>query len=70
MIDINLIRTQPDLVRENIRKKFQEKKLPLVDEALSLDARRRALTQEGDNLRASRNALSKQIGMQIGRAHV
>ena len=63
MIDINLIRTQPDLVRENIRKKFQEKKLPLVDEALSLDARRRALTQEGDNLRASRNALSKQIGM-------
>ena len=63
MIDINLIRTQPDLVRENIRKKFQEKKLPLVDEALSLDARRRALTQEGDSLRASRNALSKQIGL-------
>ena len=63
MIDINLIRTQPDLVRENIKKKFQEKKLPLVDEALSLDARRRALTQEGDSLRASRNALSKQIGM-------
>ena len=63
MIDINLIRTQPELVRENIRKKFQERKLPLVDEALSLDARRRALTQEGDNLRAGRNALSKQIGM-------
>ena len=63
MIDINLIRTQPELVRENIRKKFQEKKLPLVDEALSLDARRRALTQEGDSLRANRNALSKQIGM-------
>ena len=54
MIDINLIRTQPELVRENIRKKFQEKKLPLVDEALSLDARRRALTQEGDTLRANR----------------
>ena len=63
MIDINLIRTQPELVRENIRKKFQEKKLPLVDEALSLDARRRALTQEGDALRANRNALSKQIGL-------
>ena len=47
MIDINLIRTNPDKVRENIRKKFQDKKLPLVDEVLSLDAKRRALIAEG-----------------------
>ncbi len=63
MIDIALLRAQPELVRENIKKKFQEQKLPLVDEALVLDARRRALQTEGDSLRASRNALSKQIGL-------
>ncbi len=63
MIDIALLRTQPDLVRGNIEKKFQHHKLPLVDEALSLDAKRRALQTEGDVLRASRNALSKQIGV-------
>ena len=62
MIDINLIRTNPDKVRENIRKKFQEKKLPLVDEAIALDAKRRALIAEGDALRAARNTLSKQVG--------
>ena len=62
MIDIALIRTQPELVRENIKKKFQEHKLPLVDEALALDEKRRALQTEGDTLRASRNTLSKQIG--------
>ena len=62
MIDINLIRTAPETVRENIRKKFQDRKLPLVDEALELDAKKRALQNEGDALRASRNALSKQIG--------
>jgi len=63
MIDINLIRTNPDLVKENIKKKFQDQKLPLVDEAASLDSKIRALKQEGDNLRASRNTLSSQIGM-------
>lgn len=63
MIDINLIRTNPDKVRENIRKKFQDKKLPLVDEVISLDAKRRALIAEGDSLRAARNTLSKQIGL-------
>lgn len=63
MIDINLIRTNPDKVRENIRKKFQDKKLPLVDEVLSLDAKRRALIAEGDSLRAARNSLSKQVGV-------
>ena len=62
MIDIQLIRTNPELVRENIRKKFQDRKLPLVDEVLELDAKRRALIQEGDALRASRNTLSKQVG--------
>ena len=62
MIDIALIRTQPDLVRENMKKKFQHHKLPLVDEAIALDEKRRALQTEGDTLRASRNTLSKQIG--------
>ena len=63
MIDINLIRTNPELVKENIRKKFQDHKLPLVDKALELDAKRRALIAEGDALRAARNTLSKQVGM-------
>ncbi len=63
MIDIALLRGNPDLVRENIRKKFQDNKLSLVDEALALDAQKRALQTEGDALRASRNALSKQVGM-------
>ena len=63
MIDINLIRTNPELVKENIKKKFQDKKLPLVDEALELDSKRRALIAEGDALRSARNTLSKQVGM-------
>ena len=63
MIDINLIRENPDLVKENIKKKFQDKKLPLVDEVISLDKEKRELQQEGDNLRAQRNALAKQIGV-------
>ena len=63
MIDIALLRSEPELVRENIRKKFQHHKLPLVDEAIALDEKRRALQTEGDALRASRNALSKEIGM-------
>ncbi len=62
MIDIAILRADPDRVRENIRKKFQDNKLPLVDEALALDEKRRALQTEGDTLRASRNALSKKIG--------
>ena len=63
MIDINLIRTNPELVKDNIRKKFQDHKLPLVDRALELDAKRRALIAEGDALRSARNTLSKQVGM-------
>ena len=62
MIDINLIRTNPELVKENIKKKFQDKKLPLVDEVVKLDKEFRALKQEGDNLRATRNSLSAEIG--------
>ena len=63
MIDINLIRTNPELVKANIRKKFQDHKLGLVDEALELDGQRRALIAEGDALRSARNTLSKQVGM-------
>ena len=63
MIDINLIRTNPELVRANIKRKFQDRKLPLVDEALALDSKRRALIAEGDALRSARNTLSKQVGM-------
>ena len=62
MIDINFLRANPDAVRENIRKKFQDKKLPLVDEVLELDAKRRELQKEGDSRRAMRNTLSAQIG--------
>ncbi len=63
MIDINLIRSNAELVKENIRKKFQDHKLGLVDEVLSLDSKRRGLIAEGDSLRAARNTLSKQVGM-------
>ena len=62
MIDINLIRTNSALVKENIKKKFQDEKLPLVDKVLELDAEHRKLKQEGDNLRAARNSLSQEIG--------
>ena len=65
MIDINLIRTNPDLVKENIKKKFQDSKLPLVDEVFNLDKENRALKQEGDDLRARRNKLSSQIGLLV-----
>jgi seryl-tRNA synthetase len=63
MIDINLIRTNKDLVKENIKKKFQDHKLEYVDKVLELDDKIRSLKQEGDTLRASRNSLSSQIGM-------
>lgn len=63
MIDINLIRTNPDLVKENIKKKFQDEKLGYVDEVLALDSQIRELKKQGDDLRAQRNSLSQQIGM-------
>ena len=66
MLDMKFLRENPELVKENIRKKFQESKLPLVDEVIALDAEYRALKQEGDALRADRNRLSKQIGALMG----
>ncbi len=62
MLDINLIRQNPDLVRENIRKKFQDQKLPMVDEVLELDKLNRAAIQRAGELRSQRNTISKQIG--------
>ena len=62
MIDINLIRENPELVKANLKKKFQDKKLPLVDEILSLDVKKRELQSEGDSRRAQRNTLAKSIG--------
>ena len=62
MLDIRFVRENPDLVKENIKKKFQDQKLPLVDEVIELDKKIRSAKSEGDELRASRNTLSKQIG--------
>lgn len=66
MIDIKFLRENPDAVKENIRKKFQDHKLSLVDEVIELDAQARKTQQEADNLRAERNKLSKQIGALMG----
>ncbi len=62
MLDMKFVRENPDIVKENIKKKFQDSKLPLVDEVIELDEKSRATKQEADDLRASRNSLSKQIG--------
>ena len=62
MIDIKFLRENPDVVKENIKKKFQEKKLPLVDEVITLDEERRQTMAKADELRANRNKISKQIG--------
>ena len=67
MIDIKLIRENPDLVKENIKKKFQDEKLALVDEVAELDDQVRKAKQEGDSLRSKRNAISKEIGGLMGR---
>ncbi len=68
MLDIKFVRENPDLVRENIKKKFQDAKLPLVDEAIALDSELRATIQEAQELRTARNALSKKVGMLMGQA--
>ncbi|MGI5955248.1 serine--tRNA ligase [Dysosmobacter sp.] len=68
MLDIKFIRENPELVKENIRKKYQDSKLPLVDEVIELDTKRRTAIAEADQLRSNRNALSKQIGMLMGQA--
>ena len=66
MLDLKFVRENPEAVKQNIRNKFQDAKLPLVDEVIELDAKNRAAKSEADNLRASRNKLSKQIGQLMG----
>ena len=68
MLDIKFIRENPEAVKENIRKKFQDEKLPLVDRVLVLDEENRAAITEASELRAQRNTLSKQVGMLMGQA--
>ena len=68
MLDMKFLRENPDLVKENIKKKFQDEKLPLVDEVIELDAKNRAAITEASDLRAARNTLSKQVGMLMGQA--
>src|SRR5699024_6072333 len=66
MLDIKFVRENPDAVKENIRKKFQDAKLPLVDEVIALDAQYRKCLQEAENLKAQRNKLSKANGPLFG----
>ena len=66
MIDLKFLRENPEIVRQNIKNKFPDQKLPLVDEVISIDADRRATQQEADDLRAKRNTMSKQIGALMG----
>ncbi|MDE6590713.1 MAG: serine--tRNA ligase, partial [Oscillospiraceae bacterium] len=68
MLDIKFVRDNPELVKENIKKKFQEEKLPLVDQVIELDRRNRDTMTEANNLRADRNKLAKQVGMLMGQA--
>ncbi len=66
MLDLKFVRENPEVVKENIRKKFQDYKLPLVDEVIELDKKNRAAKQEADNLRSERNKISKSIGALMG----
>lgn len=66
MLDIKFVRENPDIVKENIKKKFQDQKIPMVDEVIKLDEEARKVQQEADSLRADRNKLSKQIGALMG----
>ena len=68
MLDIKFVRDNPEIVKENIKKKFQEEKLPLVDQVLELDKQNRAAMAEAQDLRAQRNSLSKKVGMLMGQA--
>ena len=68
MLDLRFVRENPDAVKENIKKKFQDAKLPLVDQVLPLDAENRAVVTEANTLRAERNALAKKVGMLMGQA--
>lgn len=66
MLDIKFLRENPDVVKQNIKNKFQDDKLPLVDEVIALDAEARKTQQEADELRASRKKISKEIGALMG----
>ena len=66
MLDLKFVRENPDVVKKNIENKFQFDKLPLVDEVIELDAKNRTAKAEGDEIRAQRNKLSKQIGQLMG----
>ena len=66
MIDIKFLRENPDIVKQNIKNKFQDEKLPLVDQVIELDAQARKTQQEADDLRASRKKISKEIGALMG----
>ena len=62
MLDLKFVRENPEIVKQNIKNKFQDSKLSLVDEVIALDAKSREAKQEADNLRSERNKISKQIG--------
>ena len=66
MLDLKFVRENPDIVKQNIKNKFQDRKLPLVDEVIELDAKARAVKTEADERRANRNKLCKQIGALMG----
>ena len=66
MLDINLFRTQPELIKDNLKKKFQEAKIPMVDTIIEKDLEFRQIKTRADELRGSRNALSKEIGILMG----
>ena len=66
MLDLKFVRENPEVVKQNIRNKFQDQKLPLVDEVIALDEQARATQKEADEIRSSRNKISKQIGMLMG----
>ena len=68
MLDIKFVRENPEAVKENIKKKFQDQKLPLVDQVLALDAENRTTIQEAQDLRTARNAKSKQVGILMGQS--
>ncbi len=67
MLDLRLVRENPELVKENIKKKFQDAKLPLVDEVIEFDKKNRQAKQEADQLRSDRNKISKEIGAMMAK---
>ena len=69
MLDLKFVRENPDIVKQNIKNKFQDKKIPLVDEVIELDAKNRAAKKEADDLRANKNKIAKQIGALMGQGN-